>query len=37
MSDVSGSIVLSKILPKATARRFAVIIIKDARKRKIWP
>lgn len=37
MSDVSGRKVRSKIPPNATARKFAVMTIKDARKWKIWP
>ena len=34
---MSGSELWSKIPPKATARKFAVMTIMEARKRKIWP
>jgi len=37
MLDVSGSELRLKIPPNATARKFAVMTIMDARKRKIWP
>jgi len=37
MSDVSGCELRSKIPPNAMARKFAVMTIMDARKRKIWP
>ena len=37
MLDMSGCELRSKIPPNATARKFAVITIIDARKRVIWP